>query len=125
MEPEFDLAAFQRLGRGRLLQLVGAPVPDHHRPAAVFPFGDGALEVVVADRMVFDVGRQAALGGIEGRPFGNRPADQHPLHLQAEVVVESGGPVFLHHEPVTGARVGRALRFGRLAEIAFSLVLGE
>ena len=125
VQPEFHLAAAQRLGRGRLLEVIGSPIPDHHRPAAVLTLGDGALEVVVAHGMVFDVRRQPALGGIQRGPFGDRPADEHTLHFEAEVVVQPGCPMLLHSEAVSSAGVGCTLRFGSLAEIAFSLVLRE
>ena len=125
MQSKFHLAPPKGFGRGRFLQLKRAPIPDHHRPAAVLAFWDGALEVVVAHGMVFDVRRQPAFGGIQRGPFRDRPADEHALHLEAEVVVQPRCPMLLHNETVSSAGLGCALRFRSLAEIAFSLVIGK
>ena len=124
-ERELDLAAAHRLSRRRLLEFERPPIPDHDGTAAVLAFGNRPLEVVVADRMVFDVRRQPALRWVKRRPFGDRPADQHPFHFEAKVVVQPCRPVLLHDEAVAAAWVRHALGLGSLAEIALSLIFGE
>ncbi len=75
--------------------------------------------------MIFDVGGEALLGGIQGWTFGDGPADEDAVHFQAEVVMEPRRPVLLDDEAVLPAGLRRAFGLGRLAEIAFALVLGE
>src|SRR5438034_11831014 len=75
--------------------------------------------------MVFVVRAQPAFDEIHRRPFQDRPADQHALHLEAEVVVQPRCPMLLHNEAVSSASIGCTFRLGRLAELAFSLVLGK
>jgi len=76
----------------------GAGVPDDHIAAPVPAHRDDALEIEVVQRVVLDMKCRAAHHGIERGPFGHRPADQHPVDLQAQVVVQPPGPVPLHHE---------------------------
>src|ERR1700733_1895140 len=45
--------------------LVGAAIPDHDRPAAVFPGRDRAFELVVFDRVVLNLHRQSPHPRIE------------------------------------------------------------
>ena len=66
----------------------------------------------------------ALIGGIEARPFWNGPAEQHPVKLQAEVVVQVTRAVLLDHEAQGGA-LGLphpAFRLGSDREIAFLAV---
>src|SRR5947209_3279402 len=71
------------------------------------------------------MGGEALFRGIQGWSLGNGPADENAVHFQAEVVVESGRPVFLDDEAVLAGRLGGAFRLRRFAEVAFALVLGE
>ena len=65
--------------------------------------------------MVLDVHGQPLLLGPQRRSLGHRPALQHAVHLQADVVMEAPGGVFLDHEqaslaPTPGTEgLGRAL----------------
>src|SRR5512133_1968463 len=94
-EVEVELTGVQ--GRGgvgrvaRLLRLPGAGVPHDDVAAAVLPGRDDALEVDVLDGVVLDLERRAPDGGVERRPLGHGPADQHVADLEAEVVVEAPG----------------------------------
>ena len=81
-----------------LLRLEGAPVPHDHVAGPVLPARDHILEVEVLDRVILGVLRQAPLVGVEGWPLGDRPAGEHPVHLEPQVVMEAGGPMAVHHE---------------------------
>jgi hypothetical protein len=48
--------------------------------------------------MVLDVDGEALDLGPDRRPFGDRPALQHAVHLQTEVVVKPPGGVLLDDE---------------------------
>ena len=89
-------------------RLPGAAVPGLHRAGAVLAVRDGALEVGIVDRVVLDMRRDVLDGGIERRALAHRPAPQHAVVLQAEVVVQAGAVrlVLLHDEDrrVLGAR---------------------
>ena len=91
------------------LDLDRAGVPDGDVPAAVLALGDGALEGAVLEGMVLGLHGQAVHVRLERRPLGHRPGDQHPLVLEAEVVVQARGVVLLDHEHRLGA-VERLLR---------------
>src|SRR5690606_26361141 len=50
--------------------------------------------------------------------LGHRPALQHAVELQAEVVMQAAGGVLLHHEGERLTGRGAALRFGGDTEVA-------
>ena len=130
------------VGGGLPLPAPGPRVPEHDRARSV-PVGDHPFELAVLDGVVLDVDRVAALLGVEGRTLRNRPGEQHPAMLEAEIEVEAGGAVHLHAEaPARGepvparksSRPGRPAGRGRLlaaarfrgpAEVAFAAVLVE
>ena len=87
-----------------------ALVPQHHDAGAV-AFGNDAFERAVFDRMILDVHREPFGLRIERRALRHRPRQQHALVLEAEVVVQMAGEVFLHaeEEPLAGLRFLRAL----------------
>src|SRR5690606_24626594 len=78
--------------------LPDAMVPDNHITPAVLPLGDTALEAAIAQRVILDMHRQALVGRVQARSLGHGPADQGPVQLQAEVVVQPPGGVFLDDE---------------------------
>ena len=83
--------------------------------------------------MILHVEGAAPHRRVERGSLWHRPADQHAVYLEPEVVVEVTGPMPLDHETATrhstGTRrfTGRpvATRFGRQVEITFPLVLLE
>src|SRR5439155_8856507 len=75
--------------------------------------------------VVIDMGGETPFRGVQGWSLGNGPADEHAVHFQAEVVMESRCPVLLDDEAVLAGGLGGAFRLRRLTEIAFALVLGE
>ena len=48
--------------------------------------------------MILDLDRHALVAGIERGTLGHRPGLQHPIELEAKVVVQSSRRVLLHHE---------------------------
>ena len=88
---------------------VPAAVPDDDRAGAVVAWRDHALEVGVLDRVVLDVDGQALLFRAHRRPLRHRPALEHPVHLEAQVVVEAPRRVLLDDEQ-SAARPGGARR---------------
>ena len=132
-ELDVEPAGAQLLGRrGALQQAVPAAIPHDDGAGAVVAVGDDALEVGVLDRVVLDVHGQALFLRAQRRPLGHRPALQHAVHLEAQVVVQPAGGVLLDDEeaPVLDAgRAGRprprAERLGRALGIALLSVVVE
>src|SRR5262245_23556068 len=111
LEAEFQMAlAVAEFGVG--LGRPGAAVPHHDGAAAILAFGDDALEIAVFERMVFDVDGEALLAGDEARSFRHRPALEHAVELEAEVVVQAAGGMLLDDIGVAGLAL--ALLSGRL-----------
>src|SRR4051812_45921912 len=76
--------------------------------------------------MIFGLHRQPSGLRIERWPLGHGPRQQHAVVLEAEVVVQVAGKVFLHTEEALGAlRCDDAFGFGGLLEIAFAFVFFE
>jgi hypothetical protein len=123
-----QLAARHR--RGRVVGLVGLPgadVPDDDVAAAVLTGRDHALEVEILDRVVLDVDGHPAGLGIERRALRHRPADQDPVDLEPQVVVQPAGAMSLHDEPrlVSRGRSRAPRGFGRTREVPLAVVLGQ
>ncbi|MNP00840.1 hypothetical protein D3C76_926370 [compost metagenome] len=88
-------------------------------------FGDMAFEVGVVQRVVLHVHGQAAHLGVQRRPFGDGPAFQRAIELQAEVVVQVAGIVLLDAElqrvgPLATAALAAGL--GRGIEVALARI---
>ena len=97
VQPEQQLAlghAFARVAH----RLPGAAVPDDHFPGAVLLRRDRPFEAGVVERMVLDVDRHLHLRRVVRRPLRHRPAQQHAVVLEAEVVVQPARPVLLDDE---------------------------
>lgn len=60
------------------------------------PFGDSALERGVIQGMVFDMHRQSFHMRVEAWAFGYGPALKRAVELEAKILVEPDGVVFLH-----------------------------
>ena len=68
--------------------------------------------------MVLDMDRHALFLRVEARPLGHRPAQQHAVELEPEVVVQAGGPVLLDDEAeCVGLRSAHALGSGVTAKL--------
>ena len=124
MQPEFKIA----LGKsfvGVADWLPGAAVPDHHRPAAIFAFGNHALEAAIFERMVLGHHGKPFLTGVEARALGHGPALQHSVMLQPEIEMRARCCVLLDDETVALGFPALGPRLGRLGEVAPRLVFGE
>jgi hypothetical protein len=81
--------------------------------------------------MILDVHREPLHRRIERRPLRHRPAQQHAVVLDAEVIVQVAGEMFLDAEEARLALAGVqrlfliALGFERLLEIALLPVFIE
>lgn len=105
--------------------LPDAPVPDDHVARAVMAFGDMAFEIGVVQRVVLYVHGQAAHLRVQRGPFGDCPAFQRAIELQAEVVVQVTGVMLLDAElqrmgPLAMAALAAGL--GRGVEVALARV---
>ncbi|MGY4642513.1 hypothetical protein ACVW07_000346 [Cellulomonas sp. URHB0016] len=100
MQRGVQLAACD-LGRGivALVRLPGPAVPDDDVAPAVLARRDDALEVLVLERMVLDMDRHPSHVRVERRAARHRPADEHAVDLEAQVVVQPPGTMALDHEP--------------------------
>src|SRR5690242_8194383 len=84
------------------LRLPGAAVPEEHRAAAVFAGRDDPLELAVIERMILDVNGEPPLLRVEARPFRHRPALQHAVQFETEIVVQAPRRVLLDDEGQPG-----------------------
>src|SRR3954454_3571335 len=110
-----------------LLDLVGARVPDRHRPRAVLPSRDLAVEVDVLERMVLGANGEAVVLGGRGNAAGKSPRGEDAVAFQAQVPVQAPSVVLLDHEAILPRllRALTALRLRRLGERPLRLVLVE
>src|ERR1700732_3693392 len=93
---EFQVALLEPL-----LGIVGFPiaaVPELHGAATILVLGNGAFEIAVIKRMVFDFHCQPLVARIERGPPGDRPGFEDAAELQPEIVVQPGRVVLLDHE---------------------------
>src|SRR6185312_1193725 len=107
-------------------RMPGAAIPHHHGARSVLARRNDAFEAAVFERMVFDVHRQPLVVRVEARTFGHRPAQQHTVQLEPEVVVQMAGRMLLDDEAQllrlaaddAPARLGRGPKIALLA-VAF------
>src|SRR5262249_19894036 len=117
-----QILAVPRLGRERL---PGAQVPHHDRSRTIIALGNDSLKVKVGDGMILYLHGQAFVVGIKRWTFGHSPRLEHTFHLQAEVVVQTGGPVTLHDKTVPGTLLEFGRWFRSFREASFTFVLFE
>ena len=86
--------AFARIAHG----LPGAAVPDDHRAGAVLASAGSCLRSGRSRADGPRRGSPCAFRRVEARPLGHRPAQQHAVELEAEVVVQPARPVLLDDE---------------------------
>src|ERR1700736_4862941 len=74
VQSEFEFACFQSL-LGRLVTFRNpvAAIPELHGAAAVFAFGNRALEVAVVERMILHLNREPLVCGIQGGTSSDGP----------------------------------------------------
>ena len=81
-----------------LVQAIGPGVPNSHGTRAVLTFRDGSVEGEVLHRMIFGAHREVVDLRVGRRRLGHRPAGQHTVVFQADVVMQPAGMVFLDDE---------------------------
>jgi len=129
LERELQVAfveAAVRIAVGR----PGAAVPHDHGPAAVFALGNVALEIEVLHGMVFGAHGEPLVADRKARPARHRPALEHAVELEPQIVVGAARGMFLHHELQSrglAALLRRLfrLRLGRAGKVAFADVVLE
>src|SRR5262249_7259406 len=84
----------------------GAAVPHDHGAAAVLALRNVALEIEVLHGMVFGAHRKPLVADREARPAGDRPALEHAVELEAQVVMGAPRRVLLHDELEGGGLAG-------------------
>src|SRR3954447_9303769 len=102
MESELEVALLEP-ARG-VVRLPIAAVPEQDSPAAILAFGNGAFEVAVVERMIFDLDGQPLVTRIERWAFGHRPGFEHTVEFQPEIIMQPAGVVLLDHESPLGGR---------------------
>src|SRR5437588_10491004 len=107
----------------------GASIPKHDGAASIFAFRNYAFERAVVEWMIFYLRREALYGRIERRPLGHGPGQEHAAPLQAKIVVQIRGCMFLDDVQQVGfrggLRLGSTARFRRDFEISFLLIFLE
>ncbi len=106
----------------------GAAIPYDHRSGAVLLGRYVALEAGIVERMVLDMDGNALFRGIVAGAFRHRPAEQHPIEFQPEVVVQSSCPMLLDNEAQACwllATLSPCGRFRGDAEVAFLFIALE
>src|SRR5262249_43132402 len=124
VERELELAApvpLVRIADG----MPSAAIPQHDLACPVLARWDRPLAGAVLERRVLDVHGETLLRGIEAGTLRNRPALQHAVELETEVVVQAAGGVALHDEAPTFARRRLAGRLGRAPEVALAAIVVE
>ena len=119
---EFEMSLAVAEG-GIELGRPGALVPDHDGAAAILARRDDALETAILQRMILDMDGKPLLAGDQARAFRHRPALQHTIDLETEIVVQAAGGVLLDDVGIACLRstfAGR--RFGRLREVALGVI---
>ena len=99
--PPFKLNLRWPRARPRWGSPSGDQVPWSHRDhfaGSVLTRRNGALEPGVLQRMILDLDRQALVARIEARTLRHRPALQHAIEFEAEVVVQAARRMALHDE---------------------------
>ena len=102
------------------VRMPGAAIPHHDGARPVLARRNDAFEAAVFERMIFDVHRQPLVVRVEARSLGHRPAQQHAVQLQPEIVVQMTGRMFLDDEAerLRLAANDAAARLGRRPKIA-------
>src|SRR5262249_38065093 len=99
-----------------------AAVPDHHRAAAILALRNGALELVVFDRMILGLNGKTLLAGNEAWAAGDRPTLHHPIKLEPEIIMQAPRRVLLNDKSISFAACGSPARLRRHVELAFLVV---
>src|SRR3546814_14788538 len=75
--------------------------------------------------MVLGAHRETLVGGVGARPLGHRPAFEHAVDFEAEVVMEPRRVMLLDDEAVAFSLCDLARGLGGQLEVALGIILGE
>src|SRR5262249_51016250 len=96
-----------------------------HGAAAVLALRDVALELEVLHRVVFGLHREPLFVGDEARPVRHRPALEHAVELEPQVIVQAPRSVHLHHEFAAEIGPPRWSGLAVVAELPLALIFGQ
>src|SRR5262245_37149633 len=100
-----------------------AAIPDHHRARAVLGLRNLAFERRIFERMILGPYGEPAVLRIVARLLRHRPALQHAVVLEPEVIVQPRRVVPLDDElQLAAGPAPRAARLGRSTKVALALV---
>src|SRR5262249_37087877 len=108
----------------------GAAVPHDHGAAAVFALWDVALEIEVLHGVIFGAHGEPLVADRETWPARHRPALEHAVEFEPQIVMGAPRRVLLHDELEAG-RLGslfgdaRRLRLGGAGKVALAGVVLE
>ena len=96
-------------------------------PPPYWPFGNGAFEIAVIERMIFDLHRQPLVVRIERGAARDRPGFEDAVEFQPEIVVQPRRVMLLDHEapPLRRRHLRLAAGLGGLFEIPLLSIGGE
>src|SRR5690625_181524 len=106
-------------------RLPPAAIPENDGAAAIFILGDRPLEIAIFKRMILGLDCQTFLTRHEARPLWNRPAFQHPILFETEIIMPPARIMFLDEIAVALRGPRPALGLRRLREIALLPVFLE
>ena len=96
LESEIQLAfSYDRCG---VIAFPIAAIPNHDCAAAVLALRNGAFEVAVVQRMVFDLDREPLVMRIERRAFGDGPGFEDAIEFKPQVIMKVRCRMFLNDE---------------------------
>src|SRR5271165_3080797 len=91
VQGEFQVALGELLlAAKRPFRFIRAAVPDNHIARAILPSGNLALKLTILEGVILDVNCQAFHAGVERWSFRHGPGFQYSVHLQAQVVMQTG-----------------------------------
>ncbi len=127
-ENEFEFALAQLLFRALVAhRRPETAIPNHHGAAAVLTFGNGAFEVAVVERMIFDFNGEALDLRIDGRTLGDGPGFEYAIEFETKIVMQSRCVVLLDYEAQMLRRPDESgpTRFGGFREVALGAIFGK
>src|SRR5450631_1859064 len=100
----------------------GAAVPDHDRAAAIFALRDCAFELVVVNRMVFDLHGETFFTRHQAGAASHRPALHDAIEFEPQIVMQPPRRVLLNDVSVPLSGDNLTLRLGGDAEPPLAVI---
>src|ERR1700677_4949833 len=80
------------------LWLPVTKIPNHYGAAAILPFWNRPFKASIFDWMIFHLYCQSLVSRKITRSLGNRPAFQHAMPAQPEVIMQPTRRMLLHNK---------------------------